>query len=775
MAQAEVLTGPTRRQTTRVSVGIHVHAEPARLAETLAAVERPGRRQLEVLLLPDGPDAPTRRALAGLQRLPQSATPSPCGAPACFNRLVAETDTAFVILVESGSVPAPGALDRLVEALERETSAGLAGPSTNSAWNEQALFPGAAGDRAAIERTGREAARRHRRTTRPLLPLHNPGDFCIAVRRETIDAIGGADEGFGLGPCWELEYAARAARAGFVSLWVQGAYVWRAPSTARRHREEARLFERSRRRYQDALCGLRLRGERTGYEPHCRGEACEHFAPAELIRLHRDPPARPAVPAPPAAAVPAVVRDRTPLVSCVMPTRDRADFALHAVHLFQRQDYPNRELIIVDGGGDGLETQLPDDGRIRYLRAPRGESIGAKRNRACAEARGTFVAQWDDDDWYGASRLSAQLAPLLAGRADVSGLATPVFFDLPSWRFWQVTPELHRRLFAGDVIGGTLVFARRVWERLGRYPNASLAEDAAFLVRARARGARLERVDGTGHFVYLRHDRNTWRFPLGTHVDRSGWLPAAEPALPPEDRAFYAARSPAAGDAPRRPPLVSCLMPTRDRRRFVAQAVAYFLRQDYAERELVVLDDGGDRVADLMPADPRVRYVPLDERLVLGEKRNRACELARGEVLVHWDDDDWHAPNRLSYQVAELERHGAALCGTPKLYYLEPAARRGWLYESPQTQRRWISGLCYRTSLWRENRFAHVQTGEDTRFVSSPRVGQPLVLPEHRFLVGVVHEGNTSCKFTTGSNWHPRPLEEIRAVLGDDHAFYEAV
>ena len=755
--------------STRVAVGIHVHAEPKRLLDTLAAIERTSRGRTEILLLPDGPDRETRQALTDLQRLAQSPTPRPVGPPACFNRLAAETEAEIVILLESGAVPARGALDRLVRALESESRAGLAGPSTNSTWNEQCAFPGAAGDEDAVARTAREAARRYRSLTQSLRPLYGVADFCIAVRREVIDAIGGADEGYGLGPCWEMEYAARALRAGFDSLWVCGAYVWRAPFTARRRRQEERLFDHSRRRYQDAVCGLRLRDERRGYEPHCRGDECEHFAPPGLIQLRRELPTRTRAGTPKRTA-PAVPRaDGSSLVTCVMPTRNRADFALHAVSLFQRQEYPHRELIIVDDGDDGLEARLPADERILYVRAPAGESIGAKRNRACAAARGRFVAQWDDDDWYGPSRLSVQLAPLLAGRADITGLVTPLFFDLSAWRFWSVTPALHRRLFVGDVHGGTLVFEKHVWERLGRYPDASLAEDAAMLSRARARGARLERVEGTGHFLYLRHSANAWRFDCGTHVDRSGWLEAHEPALPPEDREFYAAHT----GAPATGPFVSCIMPTRDRRQFVPHAVDYFLRQDYASRELVVLDDGDDRIADLIPDDARVRYVPLDERLVLGEKRNRACELARGDVIVHWDDDDWHAPHRLTYQVGELERHGAAICGTPKVLYIEPDAQRGWLYQSPRTQRRWISGLCYRKSLWEHNRFAHVQVGEDTRFVWSPRIGTPHVLPDHRFFVGVVHAGNTSRKLTTGSSWQTLPLDEIRTVVGSDFAVYE--
>jgi hypothetical protein len=94
------------------------------------------------------------------------------------------------------------------------------------------------------------------------------------------------------------------------------------------------------------------------------------------------------------------------------------------------------------------------------------------------------------------------------------------------------------------------------------------------------------------------------------------------------------------------------------------------------------------------------------------------------------------------------------------------------LYESPHQERRWISGLCYRKSLWEANRFAHVRVGEDTKFVWSPRIGTPLLLDDHRFFVGVVHPGNTSRKQTTGSGWKPLPLDEIRAVVGDDFAFY---
>src|SRR5262245_25074165 len=111
-----------------------------------------------------------------------------------------------------------------------------------------------------------------------------------------------------------------------------------------------------------------------------------------------------------------------------------------------------------------------------------------------------------------------------------------------------------------------------------------------------------------------------------------------------------------------RRPFVSCLMVTRDRRAFVAQSVWYFLRQDYEPRELLVLDDGLESIADLLPRDPRIRYVRLARRHTLGEARNAGCELAAGELIAHWDDDDWHAPHRLSAQVHELTGRDADAC-----------------------------------------------------------------------------------------------------------------
>ena len=341
---------------------------------------------------------------------------------------------------------------------------------------------------------------------------------------------------------------------------------------------------------------------------------------------------------------------------------------------------------------------------------------------------------------------------------------------------WSSRPELHRRLFVRDVHGGTLVYRRRVWKEKAQFPNRSLAEDAIFLDQAVRRGARLRAVDAAGLFIYVRHDRNAWAVACGRAGGAAGWERVPEPEIPPEARAFYAARS---ASAPRRGtvPLVSCVMPTFDRRSFVPQAVGYFLRQDYPAKELVIVDDGPEPVSDLLPGDPRIVYHRLDARTVLGAKRNLACDLARGSIIAHWDDDDWASPDRVTVQVAALTSGDADVCGVASLLYYDPASSSAWRYTWPGGPRAWAAGpsLCFPEELWSRSPFPEVAIGEDTRFVFSAAVRRVADVGAAGCVVGIIHRGNTAPKSGRGVHWSPRPASEAEALLGDDMTFYRGL
>lgn len=212
---------------------------------------------------------------------------------------------------------------------------------------------------------------------------------------------------------------------------------------------------------------------------------------------------------------------------------------------------------------------------------------------------------------------------------------------------------------------------------------------------------------------------------------------------------------------------VSCIMPTANRRPFVSAAIELFLAQDYSNKELIIVDDGQDPVGDLIPCQGQIEYLALPQRYRLGTKRNIACNVASGDIIVHWDDDDWHAPWRLSRQVQQLESGGFDICGLDRAFFVDARLGHAWEYIHPRTTMAWVCGasLCYRKSAWALHPFADIDRAEDTRFVFLSRAARIDILENDGFLVARIHETNTCPKRPRDARWLPRPLEDIRALI----------
>ena len=763
----------------RIRIGIHVHAEPQRLHETLASL-RQNARPAELLILSDGPDLPTREALASISDISQLGTEEARGTPSCFNRLVASGEADLFVLLESGALPGPGWLDYLAAAIDADSRNGLAGPSTNRCWNEQAIFPRSGSTFGEIEQAARTAASRYGLTLRTLEPLYSLADFCYVVHRKVVDVIGLADERYGLGPCWEMDYNIRAARAGFRGVWACAAYVYRAPFTIRRQREEALRFQLSKQLYQQKFCGARLTGRKIDFRTHCSGDVCPNFAPPALIELRRPSQfpqtdlAQDALePAPPATTIPEealniAVSTPAPLASCIMPTSNRRPFVSQAIRCFLRQDYPNKELLILDSGSDSIADIVLKDSRIHYFRLEDKRTLGAKRNLVCEKARGEFVLHWDDDDWYPTSRVRMQVEALLSRKCDLCG-SSRVFYYEPAvdraWRYeyTQVGP-------APWVAGNTLAYRKEFWER-NRFAEIQVGEDTCFLQNGTTKA--VYDLKDPGLCVATIHSTNT----SPKHPGSAYWIrqnTAHISQLLGDDRHFYrtavqlAPKEDRHGRAPDLP-LVSCIMPTYNRRAFVRSALNYFLYQDYPNKELIVIDDGSDPVSDLVEGLPGIRYIRLPARTSIGGKRNRGCAEAQGEIVAHWDDDDWYAPDRLRYQVAPVLAGEGDLTGLENAFVLEMSSGIFWTTQ-PRLHRRMFVGdvhggtLVFRRALWQEGlHYPEVNLAEDAALLQQAvKQGQRLVrLANPGVFVYVRHENNAWRECTPGSFLDPAGWQRI--------------
>jgi len=118
-------------------------------------------------------------------------------------------------------------------------------------------------------------------------------------------------------------------------------------------------------------------------------------------------------------------------------------------------------------------------------------------------------------------------------------------------------------------------------------------------------------------------------------------------------------------------PFVSVCTPTFNRRPFIPAMIKCFENQDYPRdrMEWIIIDDGTDKIEDLVSHIPEVKYFKYDTKMTLGKKRNLMHEKSKGDILVYMDDDDYYPSDRVSHAVHMLQTHPKALCaGSSEIY-----------------------------------------------------------------------------------------------------------
>lgn len=222
----------------------------------------------------------------------------------------------------------------------------------------------------------------------------------------------------------------------------------------------------------------------------------------------------------------------TPRISCLMVTKDRLNLVKTAVECFQRQTYPNKELVIVCDSPDGVKEYIEEinDRRIvlQQLR-PKKRTLGDLRNFSIDCSSGELITQWDDDDWYHPSRLSVQYQHLKTKNADACLLSQWLMVWPEAGKF-SISRSRH------DGWEGTMLAKKNI---VPRYSNLRKFEDTEMMKRL-FETAKVVILDDPHYYflyLYLVHGRNTWDEEHFKQMFRSGssisdWLQISDESLP---------------------------------------------------------------------------------------------------------------------------------------------------------------------------------------------------------------------------------------------------
>jgi len=118
-------------------------------------------------------------------------------------------------------------------------------------------------------------------------------------------------------------------------------------------------------------------------------------------------------------------------------------------------------------------------------------------------------------------------------------------------------------------------------------------------------------------------------------------------------------------------PEVSICTPTFNRRPFFPMLIKCFLSQTYPKEKMewIIIDDGTDKIEDMVKDIPRVKYFKYDNQMRLGKKRNLMHEKCSGKYIIYMDDDDYYPPQRVEHAVETLKNNPSYLiAGSSEMY-----------------------------------------------------------------------------------------------------------
>jgi len=224
-------------------------------------------------------------------------------------------------------------------------------------------------------------------------------------------------------------------------------------------------------------------------------------------------------------------------------------------------------------------------------------------------------------------------------------------------------------------------------------------------------------------------------------------------------------------------PLVSCIMPTRCRPDFAPQAIEYFRRQDYPNKELVVLEDGTPSYWHPAFMAPDVRPY-WGSAMPLGAKRNWMVTQAQGDLIAHWHDDDWYGPQRLSRQVAAMQG-GAPICGLDTIRFHDLPTDKSYVYHYPVRPYLFCSTVMYTRAFWEALNFPNQDVQSSSPFIwpagNPHRLDGAVLMQDADWFVGMKHLDNHNPVHYPAPFYQPADSDETRRIIGADWPFYEAL
>jgi glycosyltransferase involved in cell wall biosynthesis len=205
-------------------------------------------------------------------------------------------------------------------------------------------------------------------------------------------------------------------------------------------------------------------------------------------------------------------------------------------------------------------------------------------------------------------------------------------------------------------------------------------------------------------------------------------------------------------------PTVSIITPTYNRRHFFRLAVNNFMSSRYPKDKLewIIVDDGTDKIKDLIEKtpelknDPRIKYFELDEKKSIGFKRNFCIEKASNEYIVCMDDDDYYPVNSVKSRILELLKSGkeCITCSAIGCFEINKYVSMVNVppHRLPFSHRISEASMAFKKTFWEEQKFNDNSKHSEAIEFLEGRENKTIEISWEGVLVALLHNRNTSDK-----------------------------
>lgn len=203
-----------------------------------------------------------------------------------------------------------------------------------------------------------------------------------------------------------------------------------------------------------------------------------------------------------------------PYVSIITPT-NREYCAETLFENYERQKYQNKELIIVlNNDNMSLEEWMQkakNYDNVRVFQLPESATLGECRNFGIENAQYSYIANFDDDDYYGPNYLVNAMKIFDRTNADIIGKLTSYIYFEESKRL-GIYIQNKENQYVNHVPDATIIAKKHVFDHV-KFPPITLGVEKVFLKECLKKGFKLYSGDRNDYVIIRRSNKeeHTWR------------------------------------------------------------------------------------------------------------------------------------------------------------------------------------------------------------------------------------------------------------------------